>query len=488
MRVLLFEPPFERFQGIARGFFPLGLAYLAAHLISLGHDVLLVDSEHGDDTCIISYADASKAYEKYINGLENDTHYIWKEVEEHIRSYKPDLVGIGCLTPKYPSGLKIAAISKRVCPDIPVAMGGFHTAGLGHKVIEDRNVDFVVPGEGEKTLEALLPAIEAGGGFEKIPGLIFKKGKEVVVTPPGAMLSDLSALAFPARKAIYKYNEYIPEDMGLIMGSRGCPFACTYCASKKMWGRKVRFRTAENIVEEMVYVHENFGTTQFGFEDDSFTTNKKLVYEFCSLLKKRLNINWSAITRINLLNDEMIGVMKKAGCNHIRVGIETGSEKVLLDTKKGLTLDDMRAGARVLKKSGIYWSAYFMVGLPGETAEDVRKTINFMKEIRPDYCTVSIFTPYPGTEIYYDLLKQGVVSDDMDWSKFSHGSPYNNFAITMGNETFREMLGYAVSEFDKYNSNYFRLFRRAASKSKIYMKNPGELLNDMKRYRMWKGK
>jgi len=488
MRILLFEPPFERFQGIERGFFPLGLTYLASHMSNIGHDVLIIDGEKGSETRILPYADASKAYEKYLHALKDDSHYIWKEIENHIIDYKPDLVGIGCLTPKYPSALKIASISKKVFPLVPVVMGSFHVSGLGHKVIEEKNIDFAVVGEGEKVFEDLVSAIESDGNFEKITGLILKKNGRIVTTPARKLISDLDSLTIPRRELIHNSSNYISEDMGLIMGSRGCPFACTYCASKKAWGRKVRFRSAENIIDEIVIVHEKFGTTQFAFEDDSFTANKKLVYDFCSNLKKRLNINWSAITRINLLTEEMIDVMKDAGCNHIRVGIESGSDKILTDTKKGLTLDDMRRGAAILRKKKIYWSAYFMIGLPTETEEDVKKSIEFMKEIRPDYCTVSIFTPYPGTEIYYDLLKQGIVKEDMDWAKFSHGSPYNNFAITMGNGKFREMVNYAVSEFDEYNSNYLRLLRRAASKSKIYMKNPGELIRDIKRYRMWKGK
>ncbi len=488
MRILLFEPPFERFQGIKRGFFPLGLISLAAHIKSLGHTVTVYDGEHDPSMRIMPYADAAKAYEKYITGLKDDTHAIWKEIEDYIISYKPDVVGIGALTPKYPSGAKIASISKRLFPDVPVIMGGFHPTGLGHRVIEDKNVDFVVVGEGEKTTEELLQAISEKGGYENIPGIIFKNGGKTVTNPPRALCKELDSFDFPARKVLHKYNEYISEDMGLIMGSRGCPFVCTYCASKKMWARNVRFRSAEKIVDEMVAVHNDFGTTQFAFEDDSFTTNKKLVYEFCELLKKKLDVKWSAITRINLIDNDMLDAMKKAGCNHIRVGIESGSAKILKDTKKGLTLEAMRKGAEVLRKNKIYWSAYFMIGLPTETESDVVKTIEFMKQIRPDYCTVSIFTPYPGTEIFYDLIRQGIISENMDWAKFSHGSPYNNFAIKMGQEKFREMLEYAVSEFDKYNSNYLRLFKRAASKAKIYLNEPKELLRDIERYRMWKGK
>ncbi len=132
--------------------------------------------------------------------------------------------------------------------------------------------------------------------------------------------------------------------------------------------------------------------------------------------------------------------MKRAGCNHIRVGIESGSDKVLKATKKGLTVEQMRAGANVLRRHGVYWSAYFMLGLPSETEEDVLATIKLMQEIKPDYCTLSIFTPYPGTEIFDELRQQGMVAEDMDWSRFSHASPHNYFAPHIPRKRFEELL------------------------------------------------
>ncbi len=275
--------------------------------------------------------------------------------------------------------------------------------------------------------------------------------------------------------------------MGLMMGSRGCPFQCTYCASKNMWTRKVRYRSVENILDEIHTVKRAFGTTQFSFEDDSFTTNTKLITEFAKqLIAQKMSINWSAITRINLLSYELITLMKKAGCNHIRVGIESGSPKVLRDTKKGITVEQMRTGAKILRDTGMYWSAYFMAGLPTETEDDIRASIELMKEIKPDYCTLSIFTPYPGTEIFEQLKRQDMVTEQMDWSKFSHASPHNYFSPQIPKEKFEELLDIFAHEVDKHNGNIRRLFKRAKSKGSVYIQQPSELVGDLKKYLSWR--
>jgi radical SAM superfamily enzyme YgiQ (UPF0313 family) len=151
-----------------------------------------------------------------------------------------------------------------------------------------------------------------------------------------------------------------------------------------------------------------------------------------------------------------------------------------------MTVESYRKGARLIQKHKIYWSAYFMLGLPSETREDIMATIELMKEIQPNYCTVSIFTPYPGTEIFADLLKEEQVSLDMNWSKFSHASPHNYFAKYLSKKEFAEIVDFATAEFDRYNGSFSRLLKRAQSKASIYLNHPGDLIKDICRYLQWR--
>lgn len=487
MKVLLIEPPFELFQGIKRGFFPMGLASLAAYARQRGHEIQILDGEAGHEVKVVNYSQARKCYQGYLDALDNHDHPTWKKIEEIISRREFQILGISCSTVKIDSALHIAGIAKRINPELPVVLGGIHPTVMPEQSFREGLVDFVIRGEGEITFAELLDSLSGKGSIEEINGLTYWKKGKAYNNPKRDFINNLNSLIPPARDLLINVSHYDSEDLGLMMGSRGCPFECTYCASNNMWTRQVRYRSADNILKEMQAVHRKYGTTQFSFEDDSFTSNKKLITEFCrKKVNTRFDVKWSAITRINLLTDELLSTMKKAGLNHIRVGIESGSDKILRDTKKRLTVEDYKKGASLIRKHKIYWSAYFMLGLPTENREDIIATVNLMKEIQPDYCTVSIFTPYPGTQIFAELLKEGQVSLEMNWSKFSHASPYNYFAKHLSKEEFTELIEYATTEFDRYNGNFSRLLKRAKSKGSIYLNHPGDFFKDIKRYYQWR--
>ena len=489
MNILLIEPPFERFQGVKRGFFPLGLASVGAYLQRAGHRVTIYDAELAQDTSVTTYAEAAHSYEKFLQGLNNPAHPIWREVETRLREIKPQVVGISCATVKYEAALYIAGLAKKLSPGVKVILGGPHPTALPEQALGNQQVDYVVRGEGELTMAELLQALSVAGDppLEKITGLSYRRNGRIIHNPARPLLADLDKLPYPGRELLIDDCRYPAEDMGLLMGSRGCPFACTYCASNKMWRRKVRYRSVENIIGEIRQVQERYQSCQFSFEDDSFTANPAIIKRFCEQIRQQgLKINWSAITRINLLTPELVSQMQRAGCNHLRVGIESGSAKILRDTRKGLTLEQMRRGARILHQQGMYWSAYFMVGLPTETEQDIRATIEFMQEIKPDYATLSIFTPYPGTAIFEQLQKLGKVSANMQWSRFSHASPHNNFALQIEPQRFAELAAWAAQAVDKHNSNLLRLLKRARAKGTVYLQKPGELGKDLRNYLSWK--
>ena len=199
-------------------------------------------------------------------------------------------------------------------------------------------------------------------------------------------------------------SRYTSEDMGLIMTSRGCPYGCTYCSTDT---RRVSYRSIDNVLKEIRLVKEKYGTSQFSFKDDSFTVNRKRVEDLCDrLIKEKFNINWECNTRVNLINDDLLLKMKRAGCNSIKVGIESGSERVLKEMNKGITHDQVRNAAKLFRKVGIHWTGYFMMGVPGETVEDVYKTLDFMYEVKPDFASIGVYEPFPGTPMFAEEPKR----------------------------------------------------------------------------------
>jgi len=489
MRILLIEPPFERLMGFYRDYYPIGLAYLAAVLEKAGHSVKVYDAEHSPKAVYLSYRTRASRYDSFLQAIKTPAHPIWQEAREVIREFQPELVGISMMTPKYSPALKMAEFAKEWQRSLPVVMGGPHPTIRPDEVLENPNVDFVIRGEGEEALRDLACAIErAEDNYAQIDNLSFKRRETIIHNPLRPLIDCLDDIPSPARHLLHNAHTYTSEDMGLMMTSRGCPFKCTYCSTRSTWGRKVRFRTVENVIKEMKKVIDLYKTRQITFEDDSFTLDRKRVLELSDrLIEERLNANWSAITRIDLLDEELLLRMKKAGCNYIRVGVESGSDKVLKAIKKGITSEQIRTGARLLNRHRVYWSAYFMIGLPMEDEEDIMASLRLMKEINPSYCTLSIYTPYPGTELFEDLVKDGLATYALDWSKLSHHSPYNYFTKNIPKQRFEQILERVSREFDKHNGRFSALLARALAKSRIYLNEPGRFLQDFKRFLYWSG-
>jgi anaerobic magnesium-protoporphyrin IX monomethyl ester cyclase len=283
---------------------------------------------------------------------------------------------------------------------------------------------------------------------------------------------------------------YSSEDMGLIMTSRGCPFSCSFCVTET---RQVRYRSIEHILTEVRHVKAAYGTTQFSFKDDSFTVNPKRVSEFCSaLVGENLHIGWECNTRVDLVNEDMLIGMKKAGCNSIKVGIESGSQEVLGRMNKGITLDQARQAAALFRKTGIHWTGYFLMGTPGETVEDLYKTLDFMYEIRPDFASIGVYEPFPGTAMFEEGLKRGLVKPDMAIKDFFEMLPNDYYKAdarrqveTIDQEVFEGRQAEMKRQFHAYNKGVGRLLKRAKSRAGLYLAQPALLWTDFRKYLSW---
>lgn len=499
MRILLIDPPFYQFIGFYNRYFPLGLAYLAAVLKDRGHEVLIYDSDANINPDKMNFAALEQSYPKYLQAVADEAHPVYEGIRRTLNEFKPELIGISAWTTYAASSIKTAEICKRWNASAPVVMGGPHVSIKGEELLRIcGGVDVLVRGEGEETLPELAALLQTGrftpGELEKIKGIAFRTADGIKSTPDRDFAQDLDAIPFPARDLLVHKDTYDSEDMGLLMTARGCPFACTYCATS-IWGRKVRNRSIANVIEEVKNVATRYGTKQFAFKDDSFTINRARTLAFCeTLIKERLIINWECNARVDSLDPELLAKMRKAGCNSIKVGIETGSERILKLINKNITLEQCRQAAKALKSSGIHWTAYFMIGLPTETKDDMHRTLSFMKELKPDFASLSVYEPFPGTKLYDIGVEKGLVSPDLTRGDYFTISPKYYYVKdakrridTMTDEEFVRLEAEIKKEFHRYNLSFLRLARRALSRSGVYMSRPGILLSDLKKFFSYAG-
>lgn len=503
MKILLIDPPFYRFIGYYNRYFPLGLAYLASVLRKVGYEVLIYDADYNANPSKMDLTRLEDSYPLYLKSLKDNSHPIQQELRSTISDFKPDIIGIAVWTTFAASAFKIASLCKEYDKDIPVVMGGPHISIKGDEVMRIcPDVDFLVRGEGEESFVELARALVEikgcgveGRGIKRlrdIRGISYRWNGEILHNLEREFIQDLDEIPFPARDLLLNKDSYNSEDMGLLMTSRGCPYNCSYCATD-IWKRKIRYRSVDNIIEEIKLVIDAYGTTQFTLKDDTFTINRKRVMEFCDrLIKENIKINWDCNTRVDLVDEDLLRRMKSGGCNGIKVGIETGNERVLKLINKRTTLPLAKEAARLFEKVGIHWTGYFMMGLPSETKEEVYQTLEFMKELNPDFASLSVYEPFPGTGLFEIGLEKGLVQNERTLEDFYTISPkyyyvknINRRVDTMNNEEFEKLEFEMKKAFHKYNMGFSRLARRAISRSNIYLNEPKMLLNDFKKFLSW---
>ena len=263
------------------------------------------------------------------------------------------------------------------------------------------------------------------------------------------------------------------------MGSRGCPYECTFCASAAIWKRRIRYRSVDDIIAELKSLKNKYGLTEFVFMDDTFTIHRKRVKEFCEeLIREDMGLKWRCSSRADFVNVQILNLLKRSGCTGISVGVESGSDRILRLMKKGVTVENIRRAAKLIKKHGFDFIALFVVGLPYEPADDIRKTIDIIKEIKPDSMNLSTFFPYPGTEAHVEVVKQGLLPPDYDWAnnlELGHHSLHNCFTAHMPAEELKNLIIEAIDIAQQVNRPTMRkTVRKYWRKKNIYLSHPGD--------------
>jgi anaerobic magnesium-protoporphyrin IX monomethyl ester cyclase len=405
MKVILINPPFSMYAGVkghGGSAPPLNLAYIAAFLRQKRKDrIAIIDCEA--------------------------LRLKYKDIEKRLKEMKPEIIGITAPTPAFQQVLNVAEIAKKVNPKIKVIIGGPHASAFPEDSVMFKQIDYVIVGEGEETFCELVSAIEDGTNLSKIDGLVYKKGKKAVRNPPRAYIKNLDELPFPARDMLPMHLYFPPptkrvgqqKNNASIIGSRGCPFNCTYCIATLIWGRCYRPRSPKNIVDEMEECYTKYGLREFNFHDELFTTKKDRTIEICKeIIRRKLEVTWLCMARVDFIDQEMLHWMKKAGCQKIVFGFESGSEEVLKEMRKRANLKQAREAARLVKESGINLGANFMFGHIGETKKTIRQTIDFAKEINADTVAFLVACPYPGTDFFNISKEKGYLRKDFHWKDF----------------------------------------------------------------------
>ena len=418
-KVLLIDPPFQKFMNFSKNGIPIGLLSLAGELKRKGHSVEVFDSDYNPNGIPYPFMSKIEHYDEYLNNLHNGNHPIWSSIASQIEESKPDVVGISMISTKLKSGLKVAQIAKSLGVE-RVIVGGPHVTIYPEDALKNNYVDSVVQGEGEFVFERALT--------------------EKVVKAD--RIKDLDSLAWPARETLVGLKNYHPNDLGFVMTSRGCPGSCNFCCSESLWGKTMRERNINDVIGEIDSVHKNYGTNKFYLVDDTFTLSKKRVGEFCDSIREK-NYEWGCLTRVDKLDENTLEKMTGAGCSMIKVGIESGSQRVLNLMNKRTNIGQIKYTAELLNKNNMHWLAYVMVGVPGETSYDVDKTMELIREVRPSYVSAAIYTPYPGT----GFSKQG---NGIDFAR--EEANHHSLKVLAGDVPKEKIIKF-MKFADEYNAN-----------------------------------
>ncbi len=409
MKILLVYPCFidNRIDETDISAVPMGLYYIGALLSHHGHQVNLLNR----------YAPGTPA----------------GDIVPFVNDIKPDIVGFSIVHANRWGGIDMAERVKKINPAIVTVFGGVGATFLWrHLLTHFPQIDYVVVGEGEFTFLGLVEALagDRKQSLSGIKGLAYRNGKEVIHTGPPDLIEDLDRLPDPARYFSCQH----------VAISRGCPQNCTFCGSPAFWGRRVRFHSADYFVRQLRLLYEK-GVRFFYVSDDTFTLKKALAISVCrAIIREKLSITWAAISRVDLVDEEILYWMRRAGCVQISYGVESGSDEIREKLNKRISREQIiRAFAQTIRH-GIMARAYFIYGSPGENDDTIQASLDLIEEIKPLSIVFYILTLFPGTALYRDYLEASDRTDDI-WLKRMEDLPYF--------ETDPDLSRSAVKEFGR---------------------------------------
>ncbi|MFX0170258.1 MAG: B12-binding domain-containing radical SAM protein [Candidatus Hodarchaeota archaeon] len=430
-KVLLIAPPYYCDDVIRGGIKaesaspPLGLLYIAAMLRKNDYDVKLID-------------------------MNCDQIQNIKQLQGILKDYNPDLIGLATLTHQFKIVVDFANFCKEILPSCPITLGGYFATFNHDRILTKYDVfDFVVRGEGEETALELVMILEKQSyDFTKIKGLSFKVKGQVIINPPRLPIKDLDSLPFPAYELVSHVNygalgglRVSKKNLMNIQTSRGCPFRCNYCAMSAFAKHTMRWRSPENVVEELRFFEEKFGLNEYMFVDDNFTFSKKRVIRICRLIRENgLDIQWATEGRVSPADENMFREMARSGCKLIFFGLESCVDRILRYYRKGTTYQMIRNAIQNARKANIGIVGNFIIGAPNETVAEMWETVRLAAKLDIDYARIFPLQIFRGTPLWSELVQQGIIDDEKRWEETICGFEINP-QVTMeeGTELLRQL-------------------------------------------------
>ncbi len=470
MRITFLNPPYlknfsrpQRSPAVTKSgtlYYPMWLAYAAAYTEKRGHEIDFIDAPADD--------------------LSNEM------VLARINNFGSQLVVVETSTPSIYNDVKFCDLLKKEDKKIFTVLVGTHVSALPEQSLRlSASVNGIAVGEFDETIGELADTISSGNELQTVKGLWLRDGEEITkpATETRKPLHDLDKIPFVS--TIYKrflnphqyFNPNALFPMVTITTSRGCPHRCTFCVyPQTMMGHQLRNRSVSNVVDELEYIIQNFPEIKaVFFEDDTFPANKKRCIAICDeIIRREIVISWTANARVDL-DLETMTIMKKAGCRCLCVGFESGNQQLLDNIKKGITLKQSEEFMGAAKKAGILIHGCFMVGLPGETMDTMKKTLQFAIQLQPDAIQMYPVMVYPGTEAYSWYDKKQLINSK-DFSKWLTSSGLHNTVIHGEDLSAEELVDFC----DHARRKFYLRSGYIGYKLKQMVQNPREIRRTLK--------
>jgi len=380
---------------------PLGVAYIAAYLKQHSYSVKILDNT--------------------IEALSD------QEIKKFIKQSSPRYVGLSMLTPAVNQALSIAETIKEAAPDTKIFAGGVHASSLPQEILKNDHIDIIVKGEGEETTLELLQTLDKKENLKNISGIIYKEKTEIKENPDRPLIKNLDDLPYPAYELLSMDKYYLPASRRLttkkiasIITGRGCPYKCTFCSHNAIFKAKVRLRTPENVLTEIKHLVKNFGVGELIIWDDCFTLDADRAIEIARFIKaENLNLTFSCSSRVDRASDKLFSNLYQAGCREILFGVESGSQEILNDLKKGTSVPQIEKAIALCKKHQMLAGCSFLFGTPKETKETIKETFKLLKKIEPDISMFCLLTPLPGSQLFDQVVEKRLLDiEKTNWDNF----------------------------------------------------------------------
>lgn len=420
MRILFIYAPIRLDANAHR--LPLGVGYLCSVLKKAGHEADVLD----------------------LNMLRLSEEEIFSTLTEKVSCY--DAIGVGGLITIFERVRSLIGMVKKIAPAKPVLVGGPMASYSGRLVLEQTEADVLVMGEGEKTIVPLLEAIMNKNDLSRIRGIGFRDREGIKFTDPVERVSALDAIPFVSYESFEtsKYIENFRQTTGNkginMIASRGCPHSCVFCA--RNFGTGIKYRSVGNVVSEIDLLMKNYDIEQISFNDELFTANKSWVHEFCDeIIKNKFNLKFTASSKPNCIDRELLIHMKEAGFFSLMYGVESANDEILRQMNKKHTKKQVVKALDLAHEIGMDVFTPMIIGMPAENANTVKETVEFCKDYRINLQNAYYFiTPYPGSKLYDQCLEDGIIRDEVEYVRKISDLDIDDFSVNLTDWTDAELM------------------------------------------------